>query len=198
MRQNFETSILEVYQITTIDLADYYSMLGVMYFVGYLPSGWLADRISPRLLVTFSMAGTGGLGLWFASVPPKETLSLIFLGWGITAGLTFWAALIKGVKMLARHDEQGRFFGILDGGRGLVEAVLATIAIGIFAYAIESRGLSSTLALKQVIYLYAYTCLGLAVVILLICARSGRFRRASQERSIRQSVEESQISCLYP
>lgn len=56
LRQNFETSILEVYQITTIDLADYYSMLGVMYFVGYLPSGWQTDRVSPRLLVTFSMA----------------------------------------------------------------------------------------------------------------------------------------------
>ena len=164
LRQNFETAILDAFQITVGDLGDYYSMLGIMYFVCYLPSGWLADRISPRLLVTFSMAGNGCLGLWFASIPSKETLSYIFVGWGITAGLTFWASMIKGVKMLAQHDEQGRFFGILDGGRGLVEAVLATIAIAIFAYVIESQGQSSTIALKQVIYMYSYTCIAIAVL----------------------------------
>ena len=123
LRQNFESSILEVFQITSGDLGNYYSMLGVVYFVCYVPSGWLADKISPRLLVTLSMVGTGALGLWFASIPSKEVLVYIFMAWGIAAGLTFWASMIKGVKMLAHKNEQGRFFGVLDGGRGLVEAV---------------------------------------------------------------------------
>ena len=135
--------------------------------VCYLPSGWLADKFSPRLLISFSMAATGGLGLWFASVPSKEVLPYIFLGWGLAAGLTFWASLIKGVKMLAGKNEQGRLFGILDGGRGLVEAVLATIAIALFAYAIETNGESTTVALKQVIHMYSYTCLTLAVIVFL-------------------------------
>ena len=164
LRQNFETSILEAFQITTSDLGDYYSMLGIMYFLCYVPSGWLADRISPRLLVTVSMAGTGALGLWFATIPSKEVLVYIFMAWGIAAGLTFWASMIKGVKMLAHKDEQGRFFGILDGGRGLVEAVLATVAIAIFAYAVETEGLSNTLALKQVIYMYSWTCIAIGVL----------------------------------
>ena len=120
LRQNFETSILEAFQITTIDLGNYYSMLGIVYFLSYVPSGWLADKISPRILIAFSMALTGGLGLWFASIPSKEVLPYIFIAWGIGAGLTFWASMLKGVKMLARPDEQGRFFGIIDGGRGLV------------------------------------------------------------------------------
>ncbi len=161
LRQNFETSILETFQITTSDLGNYYSMLGLMYFVCYLPSGWLADRLSPRLLVTFSMVATGVFGLWFASIPSKEVLVYIFLGWGFAAGLTFWASMLKGVKLLAHKDEQGRFFGILDGGRGLVEAVLATIAIAIFAYAVETSGLSNELALKQVVYMYSFTCIAI-------------------------------------
>jgi MFS family permease len=173
LRQNFEVSILEVFNITISDLGSYYSLLGVMYMVCYLPSGWLADRFSPRLLITFSMATTGALGLWFASIPSKEVLPYIFLGWGIAAGLTFWASLIKGVKMLANKNEQGRFFGILDGGRGLVEAVLATIAVGLFAYAIETNGDTTTVALKQVIHMYSYTCLVLAVVIFLFFKSSG-------------------------
>ena len=167
LRQNFEVSILEVFDITISELGSYYSILGVMYMVCYLPSGWLADKFSPRLLISFSMAATGGLGLWFASVPSKEVLPYIFLGWGLAAGLTFWASLIKGVKMLAGKNEQGRLFGILDGGRGLVEAVLATIAIALFAYAIETNGESTTVALKQVIHMYSYTCLTLAVIVFL-------------------------------
>lgn len=164
LRQNFETSILEVFQITKGELGNYYSMLGVMYFVCYVPSGWLADRLSPRLLVTISMVGTGALGLWFATIPSKEVLLYIFMGWGVAAGLTFWASMLKGVKMLARKDEQGKFFGILDGGRGLVEAILATVAITIFAYAIETKGLSNTLALKEVIYMYSFTCIGIGIL----------------------------------
>jgi len=164
LRQNFETSILEAFQITTADLGNYYSMLGVMYFVCYVPSGWLADRLSPRLLVTFSMVATGVFGLWFASIPSKDVLVYIFLGWGFAAGLTFWASMLKGVKMLAHKDEQGRFFGILDGGRGLVEAVLATIAVAIFAYAVGTRDLSSTLALKQVVYMYSFTCIAIGAL----------------------------------
>jgi MFS family permease len=164
LRQNFETSILEAFQITASDLGDYYSMLGIVFFICYVPSGWLADKISPRLLIAFSMALTGALGLWFASIPSKEVLPYIFAAWGIGAGLTFWAAMLKGVKMLARPDEQGRFFGILDGGRGLVEAILATVAITIFAYAIESQGQSSTVALKQVIYMYSFVCIAIALL----------------------------------
>jgi hypothetical protein len=41
--------------------------------------------------------------------------------------------------MLAKKDQQGKFFGILDGGRGLVEAILATIAITLFAYVISQN-----------------------------------------------------------
>lgn len=167
LRQNFEVSILETFSITVTELSSYYSVLGVIYMVCYVPSGWLADRFSPRLLITFSMAATGALGLWFASVPDKTVLPYIFTGWGLAAGLTFWASLIKGVKMLAGKNEQGRFFGILDGGRGLVEAVLATVAVGIFAYTVETAGDSTSVALKQVIYMYSYTCLALAVVIFL-------------------------------
>jgi len=164
LRQNFETPILDAFQITSSDLGNYYSMLGVVYFLCYLPSGWLADKFTPRLLVSISMIGTGALGLWFATIPSKEVLVYIFMAWGIAAGLTFWAAMLKGVKMLAHKDEQGKFFGILDGGRGFVEAILATIAIAIFAYALETRGQSNTVALKQVILMYSFTCIAIGVL----------------------------------
>ena len=48
LRQNFEVSILESFDITITQLNDCYSMLGVIFVVTYLPSGWLADRLQPR------------------------------------------------------------------------------------------------------------------------------------------------------
>ena len=124
LRQNFEVSILESFGITLTQLGQCYSLLGVMFVVTYIPSGWLSDRFSPRWLISFSLVLTAALGLWFSTMPGYSELRIIFFGWGIATGLTFWAAMIKGVAVIARSQEQGRFFGILDGGRGLVEAIL--------------------------------------------------------------------------
>lgn len=166
LRQNFELTILSSFDITSIELGELYTTLGVIYVVTYLPSGWLADKVSPRNLITFSLAAVGLLGLWFSTFPNKETLAYIFAGWGLAAGLTFWSALIKSVKMLASENEQGRFFGTLDGGRGLVEAVLATIVVGVFAWLVNGGGSPSS-ALQKVIYIYSFVCIAISVLIYL-------------------------------
>jgi len=165
LRQNFEVSILESFGITIAQLGQCYSMLGVIFVVTYLPSGWLADRVSPRGLVAFSLVMTGVLGIWFSTMPSFTTLLVIFAGWGIVTGLTFWAAMIKAVAILAHHNEQGRFFGILDGGRGLVEAILASIAVYWFAYSLGELGQSTSVALLKVIYLYIGFTLVLAPIV---------------------------------
>ena len=59
LRQNFEVSILESFGITGAELGEMYAMLGVLYMVTYLPSGWLADRVAPRILMSFSLAFAG-------------------------------------------------------------------------------------------------------------------------------------------
>ena len=165
LRQNFEVSILDSFGISIAELGQCYALLGVIFILSYLPSGWLADRFSPRWLISFSLAATGVLGIWFSSMPPFNTLVFIFASWGVVTGLTFWAALIKGVAILAHREEQGRFFGILDGGRGLFEAIVATIAVALFAYALNSRGASIDVALQQVIYLYVGVLLVLAPIV---------------------------------
>jgi sugar phosphate permease len=140
-------------------------MLGVIFVVTYLPSGWLADRVSPRILVVFSLVGMALLGIWFSTMPSFASLLIIFAGWGIVTGLTFWAAMIKAVAVLAEHDEQGRFFGILEGGRGLVEAILASIAAFILYYSINELMQSTSTALLRIIYMYVGFALVLAPIV---------------------------------
>ena len=77
LRQNFEVSILESFGITITELSQCYAMLGVLFVLTYVPSGWLADKASPRLLVAFSLAGTGLLGFWFSTMPSFTELKII-------------------------------------------------------------------------------------------------------------------------
>lgn len=165
LRQNFELSILEAFNISQTQLRYCSSILGVIFMITYVPSGWLADRFSSRKLLAYSLLATGLLGLWFSTMPSYGSLLIIYGAWGLATGLTFWSAHIKLVAMLAKRDQQGRFFGILDGGRGLVEALLATIAIALFAYALSQEAGSAVLALKQVIYLYVGVLLVMAPLI---------------------------------
>ncbi|CAE6753663.1 MFS transporter [Paraburkholderia haematera] len=186
LRQVYQPTMLEVFHITDSQLGYLYSSLGTIFLLSYLPSGWLADRIAPRLLICFSLIATGVLGLWYSTAPSFQMLMLIFGGWGLTTGLTFWAAVIKRVTMIAGTHEQGRFFGLLDGGRGLIEAMLATVAITLFAWFTQTKGEPVAAGFKLVVYMYAFLCIALGVILALVKdpqgAQDAAANRATRKR----------------
>ena len=165
MRQNFEGSMLETFDITRAQLGECHSILGIVFFLTYLPSGWLSDKLPTRWLMSLSMAGTGFLALWLSTGPEFAQIKLIFIGWGITSGLTLWGALIKGTSLLAPHDQQGRFFGLLESGRGLVEALLASIGLAVFAYFLNSVGTGTSESLTAVIWFYGLVAIGFTPIL---------------------------------
>ena len=172
LRQNFELTLLSTFGMTLSELSVAYSILGTSFVVSYVPSGWLADRFSPRALLTFSVGMTGLIGLWYATLPSAFWITIIFALWGVTTGLTFWAALIKGCALLAPEHLQARYFGLLEGGRGLFEALLATIAVAWFAYAVGSLGAADEKAMVQVIHFYSIVCLVISVFLWLVLKES--------------------------
>jgi MFS family permease len=187
LRQVYQPTMLEVFHITDSQLGYLYSSLGTIFLLSYLPSGWLADRIAPRLLICFSLIATGLLGLLYSTAPSFHVLMLIFGGWGLSTGLTFWAAVIKRVTMIAGSHEQGRFFGLLDGGRGLIEAMLATIAITLFAWFTQTKGEPVAVGFRVVVYMYAFLCIALGLLLALVKDPQGSEdaagHRAARERS---------------
>ena len=198
LRQNFEVSMLETFDVTVSQLGQCNALLGVLFVVTYLPSGWLADRVSPRYLMSLSLLGAGLLGVWFASTPSFAQLQIIYAGWGIATGLTFWSAHIKAVAVLARGDEQGRFFGILDGGRGLVEALLATVAVASFAYWLEGLGEPTDVALRKVIWLYTGNMLVLAPIVLFVVDDSRKGDAGHRTASLSETVRDFRIVLRKP
>jgi sugar phosphate permease len=185
LRQIYQSSMLAALGIDNVQLGYLYSGLGTAFVLSYLPSGWLADRVPPRLLICISLLGTGALALWYATYPSFGYLRIIFLGFGITTGLTFWAALLKRLKSLATKEEQGRFFGFLDGGRGLIEASLATIALSLFTYYTQKQGQTLGQGFQHVIRMYAYTCVALGIVLSLL-RDPQRVGQATEARNAKQ------------
>lgn len=167
LRTNYQVTILEVFNLTQVQLNNFYSMLGIAYVIGYIPSGIIADKISVKKLITISLFGTSLCGFWFAQVPDHASVNIIFFLWGIFSVFTFWSAHMKIVKMLAKAKEEGRFFGILDGGRGVVEALMASIGLAVFAVILgNSEALADKRsALVAVVYVYSAVVFIVAVLI---------------------------------
>jgi MFS family permease len=122
----FRPTMLEAYGLTNTQLGDVFAVYGVMAMIAYFPGGVLADRFSARSLLTISMITTAAGGLYMATYPGPLGMAALFGYWGITTILLFWAALIRATREWGGHDEQGKAFGILESGRGLVAALLAS------------------------------------------------------------------------
>jgi len=137
------------------ELGAYYSFFGGLTLIAYLLGGRLADRLSPRVLIPISLVLTAAGGGLLAAFPQRSAgLYGLFVLWAFSTILTFWAALIKATRALGGDEAQGRAFGFLDGGRGLVAAALASIGLQLFAAAGEGAT-----GLRAVIALYAGACL---------------------------------------
>lgn len=191
LRTNYQVTILEVYGLTQPQLNNFYSMLGLAYVIGYIPSGLIADRISAKKLIAFSLLGVSACGFWFAQIPSPSSVNAIFFLWGIFSVFTFWSAHLKVVKMLAKSNEEGRFFGIMDGGRGVIEAVMGSVGLAIFAGIIGS---SELLADKQsglvaVVYLFSAIVLVTAVLIFIFVDDDKRLAAMSENSGERGEDE---------
>ncbi len=109
------------------------SVFGTTSLIFCFPGGWLADRVSPRKLISFSCISTGVAGFYFATFPSYAISLAIHAFWGVTITLTFWSAMIKATRNWAPAKRQGRAFGVLEGGRGVAEAVISSVILAVFA-----------------------------------------------------------------
>ncbi|MBR9786648.1 MAG: MFS transporter [Vibrionaceae bacterium] len=169
LKAQYQETILEVFNMSMGQMNTIYTILGFVFMIGYFPSGVLCDKFSAKKLLAVSLLGTAAGGFWFAQVPSYTSVIMIFAIWGFFSVLTFWGAHLKITKMLAKEGEEGRFFGILDGGRGLVEAALASIALMIFTLMLGggTELTDKALALESVIYMYSIALVIVAVLIIL-------------------------------
>ena len=128
--------------------AGYATMATLSYFVG----GIIADKFSARKLLTFSFLATGLLGLWFSTFPGYTISRVIFVLMGVSTIITYWSACIKATRMLGTDEEQGRLFGLQEGLRGILNALLVFGMTAAFAhYADEVAGAAAAIRVCSIV-----------------------------------------------
>ena len=132
----FRPTVLQTLGLTNAALGDAFAVYGLTAMASYLPGGWLADRWSARRLLSASLLATAGGGFYFATLPSIQGLTWLYAYWGATTILLFWAAMIRATRDWGGALRQGQAFGVLEGGRGLVAAASASIAVGVLAQAL--------------------------------------------------------------
>ena len=159
LQEVYYIPLAEALDLNNTQVGGLLSIFGMFSLLAYFPGGWLADRWSPRKLMTSSLLLTGGAGIYFATFPRYEISLAIHALWGVCISLLFWGAMIRTTRNWAPREEQGRAFGILETGRGIGEVLPSMGFLAVFA----ALG-SSSLALAQVVILFSVLFIGLGVL----------------------------------
>lgn len=163
LKDAFYVPMQEFMGLTHLQIGAALSVYGLVQTVGNFASIYLADRFSKRKMLSSSLVGVGLVGIYISTFPDYFG---ILVAWGLLsffAEVLFWPVLLKTVRLLGNSSEQGRLFGFLEAGRGVVDTIVAFSALGIFV----ALG-SGSMGLKGAILFFSATVIlaGILVYVL--------------------------------
>ena len=130
----FRPTVLQAFELDNVALGLCFSVYGVVALVSYFFGGPLADKYPPRKLIAIALWMTALGGLVYATFPGFTVLRILYGYWGFTTIFLFWAPMIKATRIWGGTTSQGKAFGFLDGGRGLVGALFGILGVVIFSF----------------------------------------------------------------
>lgn len=145
----FRPTVLELFQLTNTELGAAQGAYGILAMISYFLGGPLADRYPARKLLATSLWATAAGGMYMATFPGYRGALWLWGFFGVTTIFLFWAALIRAARDWGGHDEQGRAYGLLDGGRGLLSALLASAGVIVFGFAFSEGYAAASFEEKQ-------------------------------------------------
>ena len=150
----FRPTFLDVFHLNNFQLGSLFSVYGTIALLSYIYGGVIADRFSPRKLIAIALFLTSIGGLVLASFPSYQTLKILYGYWGFTTVFLFWGAMIKATRIWGGSKNQGKAFGFLDGGRGIVAASMSSIGVFIFSIVLTSDIKTATIIERQEAFRY--------------------------------------------
>ena len=155
-----------MFNLTNLELGTLFSTYGIVAFLSYLYGGILADRYSPRKLLSASLVLTSFGGAIMMTYPSYPVMQLLFAYWGFTTVFLFWAPMIKATRMIGGQKKQGKTFSFLDGGRGIVASSIGVIGVIIFSILITTDISTANIEEKQNAFKYV---IAVSSIIVFLC-----------------------------
>jgi len=129
----FRPTVLEAFNLDNLELGICFSVYGIVALLSYLFGGPLADKFPPRKLIAVALWLTALGGLVYATFPSYGVLKILYGYWG---------------------SSQGKAFGFLDGGRGLVGALFGLMGVLIFSLFITVEVSQATVSESRAAFRY--------------------------------------------
>jgi MFS family permease len=197
----FRPTFLDVFGITNLELGTAFSFYGIVGMAAYFAGGPLADRYSARRLMTAALLATGLGGVALAGIPSPRGLNILWGIWGLSTILLFWAAMIRATREWGGASQQGRAYGLLEGGRGLLAALIASVTVVVFAALLPTDVASASPAQRASAFravIWIFTGLTLSVALLVWVVVPDMAPKDQGEHEHKLSLEGIRGACRMP
>lgn len=145
------------------------SAFNLSYGISHLPAGWLADRISPRMLITIGVSGVAACGL-LIGLSPTYIMMVVFLVLLGVMGGGYHPAAAPLVSTSVEEKNRGLALGLHQIGGTASFFLAPLIAVGI-AIALGWRGSFIALGIPTLIF---------GIVLYVLLGRQGNIRSTGQ------------------
>ncbi len=130
----FRPTFLATFDLTNYEFGICLSAYGIVALFSYIFGGRLADNYAPNQLMAVALLLTALGGFFMAIFPTFSLMKYLYGYFGFTTICLFWSAMIKATRIWGGYSRQGRAFGFLDGGRGLVGAGFGLLGFVVFSF----------------------------------------------------------------
>ena len=126
--------MLELWQISKTQFGLLMSIYGIVHNIFYLALAWAQDRFSPRILIPVNMVLGGITTFFLGQTNDFATLCFLFVMLSLWCEGAFWPAILSSVRKSTSDSNQGKIFGLLEGGRGGIELLQNALTVGLYAW----------------------------------------------------------------
>lgn len=132
MKDVFYVPMQEDWGLTNTQIGLGFTAYAMVQTIGLFSSLYIADKISKKILLPVGLIGVGVCGAYLSTLPTFNGFLIAFGLMAFFGEVIYWPVLLKAVRLLGTKEEQGRMFGFLEAGRGIVDVIIASGALFVF------------------------------------------------------------------
>ena len=134
MRGALLPQMLELWQISKTQFGVLMSIYGIVHNIFYVALAWVQDRFSARLLIPVNMVCGGITTFFLGTTTDFVMLCFLFVMLSLWCEGAFWPAVLAAVRKSTSDSNQGKIFGLLEGGRGGVELLQNAMTVALYTW----------------------------------------------------------------
>ncbi|MEX9764188.1 MFS transporter [Proteus mirabilis] len=132
MKDVFYVPMQQDWGLSNTQIGFGFTIYAIIQTIGLFSSLYIADRFPKKILLPAGLIGVGLCGAYLSTLPPFTGYLIAFGAMAFFGEVVYWPVLLKSVRLLGNKEEQGRMFGFLEAGRGVVDVLVASGALYIF------------------------------------------------------------------